>query len=411
MTVGQLYGQIEEHLEERFGPGHEVWVRGEIQKVYEKGHVYLDLVDEGGGLRDTKRPTLNAHAWGNAWLNLKKKLAAEGVVLVAGMVVNLYGFIDLYAPQGKVGFTFKAVDVRSAQGEVAKRREELIAKLRKDDLLDRNKAVAMIPVPLRVGLVASPQTEGFHDFTGQLLRSGLSFDIALVPSAVQGDSAPRELIAALRHLAASDVDIICLVRGGGSRGDLACFDDEGLARAIADCPKPVWTGIGHTNDESIADLVAHTRAITPTKLGETIVTQVSAWRDAHVLAAADTVLVRSAAVVEEAQNYLAERRRTVVLALRDRLTSESRHLDGVRRQLALHAQHMLESASRELDNARSLLAAYDPARRLSQGWAIVTNAGGAVVRATDDVRVGEGLSVRVVDGTLDITVNEKRKES
>ena len=411
LSVAQLYEELTATLEASHGKRHPFWVRGEVQKVYEKGHMYVDLVDQGGSRSDTARPTLNAHAWRNSWALIKKDLADRGLELKAGMVVTLLGYVDLYAPQGRVGFTFTRVETGGLEGDVAKRREELIKRLRDEGLLEANKSVTSPPIPLRVGLVASPQTEGFHDFTGQLLSSGYSFLVSVRPSAVQGESAPAELIAALKDLAATDVDIICLVRGGGSKGDLACFDDEGLARAIAACPKPVWTGIGHTNDESIADLVAHTRAITPTKLGETIVSVVAAWRDAHVLAPARFLAVWRDAIVEEAAQLLVEGRRTVVLALRDRLKSESRHLGALRRQLALHAQHILSSAGQELDSARSLLVAYDPARRLAQGWAIITNTAGEVVRSTDDVRVGEGLSVRVSDGSMDVSVTEKRKES
>ncbi len=111
------------------------------------------------------------------------------------------------------------------------------------------------------------------------------------------------------------------MRGGGSKGDLVCFDDERVARAIASCATPVFTGIGHTGDESVADLVAHTRAITPTKLGEEVVALVARWYEANVQNPAQRVLEASNDVLEEASVYLAERRRTMIFAVRDRLRS------------------------------------------------------------------------------------------
>src|ERR1700683_1977756 len=107
LEVAQFYQLLTTHLEEGFGRRRPRWVRGEIAKVYEKGHVYLDMVDA-----DTKRPVLTAPCWSTPWGRLKKRLAAEGVVLKAGMVVNVYGYVDLYAPQGRIGFTITDVDVQ-----------------------------------------------------------------------------------------------------------------------------------------------------------------------------------------------------------------------------------------------------------------------------------------------------------
>ena len=128
LEVAQFYQLLTAHLEEGFGRRRPRWVRGEIAKVYEKGHVYLDMVDAGTH-SDTKRPVLNAHCWATPWGPLKKRLAAEGVVLQAGMVVNVYGYVDLYAPQGRIGFTITDIDVEGLLGDVARRRQELIARL------------------------------------------------------------------------------------------------------------------------------------------------------------------------------------------------------------------------------------------------------------------------------------------
>jgi exodeoxyribonuclease VII large subunit len=201
LEVGAFYQLLTAQLESAFGRRHPRWVRGEIAKVYEKGHVYLDLVDAGSASSDTKRPVLNAHCWATTWAPLKKKLASEGVALSAGLIVNLFGYVDLYAPSGRIGFTITQVDVQGLLGDVARRRAELIARLTAEGLLEANKRVAISPVPLRVGLVASPGTEGYSDFTGQLLHSGYGFMITLVKSAVQGDAAPVQIVAAIegRH--------------------------------------------------------------------------------------------------------------------------------------------------------------------------------------------------------------------
>jgi exodeoxyribonuclease VII large subunit len=408
LEVGEFYQLLTAHLESSFGRRRPHWVRGEIAKVYEKGHVYVDLVDAGSASSDTKRPVLNAHCWATPWAPLKRRLAEEGIALKVGMVVSFHGYVDVYAPQGKIGFSITEIDVEGLLGDVARRRQELIARLRDEGLLDLNKRTVVAPVPLRVGLVASPGTEGYQDFTGQLLNSRFSFEVVLVKTLVQGEAAPAQIVAALQTLDAADVDVICVVRGGGSKGDLACFDDERVARAIAASSTPVFTGIGHTGDESVADLVAHTRAITPTKLGEEIVELVAQWYELNVQRPAQRVLDATTDVLDEATFYLAERRRTVVFAVRDRLRAEERHLQGTRERLVIQGRHLVESATRMLASNRQLLAAYDPTRRLAQGWSIVTDAKGVVVKSHTDVNVGDEVRVLVSDGSFTSNVTQTK---
>ena len=386
-------------------------MRGEIAKVYEKGSTSTSTWWTPGPTcpSDAKRPVLNAHCWATPWAPLKKKLAAEGVTLSAGLIVNFYGYVDVYAPQGKIRLhDHRASTYRGCSGDVARRRAELIARLTAEGLLEANKKVAISPVPLRVGLIASPGTEGYNDFTCQLLHSGYGFEIVLVKSAVQGESAPAQVVAAIETLDEDGVDIICVVRGGGSKGDLAAFDDERIARAIASCSTPVFTGIGHTGDESIADLVAHTRAITPTKLGEEIAAIVATWHARNVRLPAQRVLDATAAVVDEATEYVAERRRTMIFAVRDRLRAEQRHLTSTRGALLMHSRHVLNSSAQKLASNRALLSAYDPKRRLAQGWSIVTSRDGAVVKSLDGGQtMGDTVSVLVSDGSFESTADCK----
>jgi exodeoxyribonuclease VII large subunit len=410
LEVGQFYELVTAHLEAALGRRHPRWVRGEVAKVYEKTHLYLDLVDAGSASSDTKRPVLNAHCWASQWNPLKRKLAEDGVTLKPGVIVSCFGYVDLYAPQGRIGFTVTAIDVEGLLGDVARRRQELITRLREEGLLEANKLKPLSPVPLRVGLVASPGTEGYSDFTGQLLKSGYGFEIVLVKTAVQGEAAPAQIVSALDALDQAGVDVICVVRGGGSKGDLACFDDERVARAIAAMATPVFTGIGHTGDESIADLVAHTRAITPTKLGEDIVNRVAQWHERNVRLSAQRILGATEAILEEATEYVGERRRTMIFAVRDRLRLEERHLRATRERLVLQSDHLLSAAQQMLASVRQLLSAYDPTRRLAQGWAIVTRADGRVVRQLGDVAGGDLVRVRLSDGTFESTVRQKDGE-
>jgi exodeoxyribonuclease VII large subunit len=399
LEVSQFYDELVGHIESAFGRRHPRWVRGEIEKVYEKGHLYLDVVDASGS-SDAQKPVLKVRCWSSVWTTLKRDLSERGVTLKEGSIVNFRGYAGIYKPRGEIGFSVTEIDVEGLLGDVARQRAALIEKLQLSGALEANKSLEQSSVPLRVGLIASPRTEGYNDFTGQLLNSGYSFQVQLVATTVQGDSAPSEVARAVAQFQSSDVDVICMVRGGGSRGDLACFDDERVAMAIANSAKPVFTGIGHTGDVSIADLAAAHAAITPTKLGEHLVSTVAEWHDRRVRRPAQRIARSASAIVEESTEYLGERRRTMTFAVRDRLNGEQSGLRHQRNSLARHADHLLRRESDRLANARLLMSAYDPQRRLAQGWSIVTSSSGQTVASIHDLKVGDGVTVRVSDGMI-----------
>jgi exodeoxyribonuclease VII large subunit len=406
--IGQLFEELTDVIERDFGRGHEIWLRGEIVKVYEKGHLYIDVAD--AGTKDARRPTIGAHVWQSAWNRLRTKVKEQGIELQANAVVELYGHVDVYAPQGRIGFNVLDIRLIDEEGEHAKRRQDLINRLSEEKVIRANADTYLTPVPLHIGLVASKSTEGFADFTGQFLQSGFSFRITHVQATVQGPQAPNEIAQAIKQLD-GNCDVIAVVRGGGSKTDLACFDDEVIARAIIGCQTPVFTGIGHTNDESVADLVAHTRAITPTKLGEMLVTVVSEWRQRHVVRVATLLLDYGSAVLEEAEINLGTNRRAVTFAVRDRLRAEEKTLSQTRQRLLGGARRRLVHAREVVDGAQRLLTAYDPQRRLQQGWAIVTDASGTVIKATEQVETGDKLEIRLSNGQVDVTVNNKNGAS
>ncbi len=406
--VAQLYEGVTELLESGFGPRQPFWVRGEIVSLNDRTHAYIDIVDtakvpERGG----KLATLKGHCWKTKYEAVKRSLREKDFTLAPGMVVNFYGHLDLYTPTGSLGFNILNVDVQSLLGDAAKRREELLATLGAEGLLEKNKLLPFPAMPLKIGVVASKGTEGYNDFLNQLTGSGMAFVVTHVQTTVQGDAAPAEIVRALRAVDEREVDVIVVIRGGGSKGDLACFDDESVARAIADARHPVVTGIGHTGDTSIADLVAHQQFITPSALGTFLADTTRNLYEHRVTRPAERLQRYATAVLDEAANYTAERRRTVVLAVRDRLRSEQMNLAHVRGTLTSASKYVVESAGRSLTSTRALLAAYDPQRRLAQGWAIVSAADGSIIRSVAAVAAGETITVRVADGSFDTMVQER----
>ena len=273
-------------------------MRGEIAQLsdHRSGHLYLDLVDPDdarGGTRGRGGvPTLKVKCWRTTWTPLRHALAKEGIELAQGMVVVLRGSIDVWRVKGEVSLVLVEIDVTALLGRLAADRTRLLRTLEAEGLLTRNASLAVPAVPVRVGLVASPGTEGCRDFLGQLLGSGFGFQVSHVKVPVQGPGAPASIARALTMLGRSDCDVIAVVRGGGAKADLAAFETEAVARAVATCPKPVFTGIGHSGDETVADVVAGHVHITPTACGQHIVALAQRWWSAHVTAPADRLAGR-----------------------------------------------------------------------------------------------------------------------
>jgi exodeoxyribonuclease VII large subunit len=429
LSIGALYDDVEAALSSAFPRHRQLWVRGEIQSFSDQtgrsGHCYLELVDpdNGGGspVRGRGAPALKVKCWKGAWAPMKDSLAKVGVTLVEGMVVVMRGTIDLYRPKGEIGFILTELDVTALLGRLAVQRAELLRALEAEGLLRRNAALAVPAVPLRVGLVASPGTEGYRDFLGQLTGSGFGFHVQVVPVSVQGGMAPSAVAAAVTRLGRSECDLVVVVRGGGSKADLACFDAEPVARAIAGSAKPVWTGIGHTGDESVADVVANRACITPTECGHQIVLRVGEWWEQHVGVPAAVLSRRVPALLAEAQERdtaargrLTRAARSQLRVHRERVTVRSLSLarlapEGLMaRQNALrtHAARMAPLATghvaREAERVRSwrrLLTAYDVERQLERGYSLTLDADGRLVRSAASLAPGNEIVTRFADGS------------
>ncbi len=325
LSISDLYRRIDRALRGAV-PG-EVWVSGEVRSlnVSSRGHCYIDLVDPVNA-RDNGSPVLKVVCWSRKWGTTRSTLDRLGIVLGTGMVVRVRGGVQLYKPRGDISFILSELDTDALLGKVAAERARLIKALVDEDLFDRNRRIAVPSPPLRVGLVASPGTEGFRDFMGQLETSRMAFDVRIAPTQVQGRVASRVVASAIRRFQAEDFDIVVVVRGGGSKADLATFDAEPVARAIVDSDVPVWTGIGHTGDKSVADEVANRAFITPTECGQELARLATdLWRSG---------MVRGLTAGRLARERFADCRRTLDGKRRDTAT-------GARSQLDRHADRVV----------------------------------------------------------------------
>ena len=253
-TVRELADGINAVLQRGFRDG--VWVRGEIQGLQERanGHVYFNLTEDG----DEGKATLSVVLFGGTYRRLAPMLRRSRLRLENGIAVRIHGRLEFYGPTGRVSLVMDGLDARFTLGQLSAQRDQLLRVLVAEGLLDRNRRVPLPVAPLRVGVVASRDSAAWHDFRAELRRSGFAFRARVVDVRVQGEGAEHAVAAAIERLGSEPVDVIVVIRGGGARTDLATFDTEVIARAIASSPRPVFTGLGHEIDRSVADEVAHT---------------------------------------------------------------------------------------------------------------------------------------------------------
>ena len=353
-SVSGLAAAIEGTIQRAFPA--EVWVRGEIvgYSVAASGHIYFNLIEPGAG-NDRRGARMRVALFKGRQRFVNRDLAAAGgLTLDDGIEVRIRAEVEYYAGSGQVQLIMSGVDPHFTLGVLAADRERILAGLAASGLLRCNAAVPLPLVPLRVGLVTAAGSAANADFVHELASSRYAFEVLLCDARVQGATAEADLVAALRTLGQADVDVIAVVRGGGDRTDLLAFDLAAVAEAIARCPLPVFCGIGHETDTSVADHVAHTAAKTPTACAGALVAHVAAF-DAR-LASARRELDRAArSRTAEATSRLSVARSALGLLAERRLSHPRARLGEARLTLAHHAQRHCRTAAARLAAARRLL--------------------------------------------------------
>lgn len=261
---------IKDTLDEQLLPNY--WVVAEIAELKQgtQGHAYLDLVEKDGRQILAK---MRANIWSYSYRTIAGKFSfIAGQELRAGMKVLALVSVTFHEVFG-FSLNIKDIDPNYTLGERAKIRQEIIQRLTQEGWMDQNKRLQLPIVPQKIAIISSSTAAGYGDFINQLSHNRFGYRVhhQLFQATLQGSDAPPSMINALQQiedLGHGIFDAVVLIRGGGAALDLDCFDDYGLAVKIAKCSYPVLTGIGHERDETIADLVAHTKVKTPTALAE-----------------------------------------------------------------------------------------------------------------------------------------------
>ena len=434
--VGALCRAIADTLDARFNP---VTVRGEISGFSRasSGHCYFSLKDATGQIRCAM---------------FKRAASMMEFMPRDGDLVDVRGRIDVYTPRGDLQLIVESM-AQAGQGALFEQFLRLKAKLEAEGLFATERKRPLPLVPRGIGLVTSLGAAALHDVVTALQRRVPHIPVVLSPAAVQGASAPQELCKALSNLyqyseqirrlepdftsktgkkpistqnLAADIviDVILLVRGGGSMEDLWAFNDENLARLIAQSPVPIISGVGHETDFTIADFVADLRAPTPTAAAELVCQPREAWLGAvdvmqerlqdaalRYLDNQNQQLDRSAQRLGRPSMWLARQQQGLQgqqqrlrYAVSAQVARRLQHIEGLQASFPAQIRQSLQRSDERLQRAERSLALLDPQLVLQRGYAWLTDAKGLTVTDAAKTKPGQGLHATLAKGTLDVIV-------
>lgn len=434
LSVTQLTREIREVLEGHIGS---VWVEGEISnhRLQSSGHQYFTLKDEGAQL---------------SCVMFRGAAARSNIRLQDGALVQVQGEISVYEPRGQYQMVVKQVQAKG-KGSLQERFEALKRKLHAEGLFDDERKQPIPRFPCVVALVTSPTGAAIQDMLNILTRRAPWVRVLVYPVRVQGQGAEHEIVRALEVLGHAEEhglpmpDTIVVGRGGGSLEDLWCFNEEVLVRAIAACPIPVISAVGHEIDFTIADFVADLRAPTPSAAAEllapdatelqrhfdsiarTLRHRVSTLLDHHqhvidltakgpLLHAPERLLQQAEQSTDEAESRMREALRERLQSLTDDLTQKQHVLaahhprvqlaevvhraESLSQRLRQGLLHRLDRLTDRMESRGVLLKHIGPESVLARGFSYTTNADGRVLKDAEEVKEGEEMLTRLAKGTV-----------
>ncbi|RYG10711.1 MAG: exodeoxyribonuclease VII large subunit, partial [Burkholderiales bacterium] len=398
----------------RFNP---VAVRGEISGFSRasSGHCYFSIKDEQGQIRCAM---------------FRRAASLLDFSPRDGELVELRGRLGVYEPRGDLQLIVESMS-RAGQGALFEQFLRLKARLEAEGLFDAQRKRELPVMPRGIGVVTSLGAAALHDVVTALRRRVPHIPVIVSPAPVQGAGAPAELVRALQRLwphaqagAPQPVDVILLVRGGGSIEDLWAFNDEQLARTIVQSPVPLISGVGHETDFTIADFCADLRAPTPTAAAELVAQPRDAWlaalgllgenmRDAidrridtqsQRLDQAAARMGRPSGLVARQQMILARHAHRLRYGVRAALQKRLQALDTTQRQLPQITSGLTDRASQRLHRAELRLQLLDPRLVLKRGYAWLSDTDGHAVTSAAALQPGQPVRATLADGEVDLTV-------
>jgi exodeoxyribonuclease VII large subunit len=383
-SVTEVNRSVREMLEDYLPP---LWVSGEVANwtAHRSGHRYFTLKDDSAQIRCVM--------WGRDARRLP--IDPEN-----GMNVKVFGGLTLYEVRGEYQLAVRQLEAQDAEGLWRLAFEKLRKKLDAEGLLDPRRKRPLPRYPRAVGIVTSATGAALRDMLTVIRRRAPWTRVVVRSCRVQGEGAAVDVADAIRVLAASGrADVLIVGRGGGSIEDLWAFNEEAVARAIAACPLPVISAVGHEIDVTIADLVADHRAPTPTAAAEAAVPDAGQLADA--LRVLPTRLGRALrGAVERRGRRIVDAGARLERGMRGRIAPPLQRIARSSERLTLVVERRLERRRRALGAAAGKLDALSPLATLKRGYAVALGEGGHVLRRTEDFEPGLEFDLRVMDGTV-----------
>ena len=416
ITVSQLNRQVKTLLEQGIA---RLWVEGEISNIAKpaSGHIYFTLKDNSAQIRAAF---------------FRQRQRGPTIGLKNGDQVLAFGRVSLYEPRGDYQLILEQVEP-AGEGALKRQFEVLKKMLAAEGLFDEDRKQELPALPERIGVITSPTGAAIRDIVSILGRRFPSIPVVVYPAAVQGDAAVPELIAALESAARRDeCDVLVIGRGGGSLEDLWAFNEEKLARAIARCPIPIVSAVGHEVDFTIADFVADVRAPTPSGAAEIVVPDRDDWLRSVNSLAARIARLGQRTVEERGQTLdwltrrlvqtspeqtllrqhdrLREIQRRLMVAVRQGVAGQRPVLTNLWQRLQRSGPESIAAPNHRLQLAMRGLHAVSPLATLDRGYAIVEDAdSGKVLMNAADAEVGTDIRARLANGELTATVKSKKE--
>lgn len=412
LTLRELNQRIRAVMQERFTETY--WLRAETSDVrvnHASGHCYLEFVE-----KNERTGQIVAKARGSIWAKtfalLKPYFEKEtGQAFVSGLTVLVKVTVEFHELYG-FSLTVYDIDPTYTLGDMVRKRLEIVNQLKTEGIFTLNKELAFPSLPRRIAVITSPTAAGYEDFMNQLANNepGFPFYVKLFPAFMQGDKTEESVISALDRIyaCAACFDVVAIIRGGGASSDLSCFDSYLLAANCAQFPLPVLTGIGHERDETVLDMVAHTRLKTPTAVAEFLIGQMKQ--------AADMVKELEERLVYLVDMRLAEQKtwiqllgsRLPVLAL-NMLSGHKTRLNDLLGKMQRQTMQFLLDKQQFLQLKEQFVKMASPDYILKRGYTLTLKEG-KILKSASDFVPGETIITRFADGDVEGVVSKVNKK-
>ncbi|MBI4698295.1 MAG: exodeoxyribonuclease VII large subunit [Nitrospirae bacterium] len=380
-------------------------VTAEIASIDIRNHCYLTLIDKD---EDVIRAEIKAVIWADKYKRLSSQFRdATGTDLRKGIKILFEAYVNFHE---RYGLKLNIIDIDPSYtiGELAVKRKEILERLQKEGLKDRNKILEFPFVPQRIGIISSATAAGYEDLMTHLMKNpyDYKFTCTLYEALMQGDNAEMSIVKALKKCAEDSacLDVLVIVRGGGGQADLLCFDSYEIARAIAFLPIPVISGIGHERDVTVVDEVSHSRAKTPTAVADLIINKVKDFED--------RVDSSAHGLIHGVNKLASDHKKTLTLLAKNVEGSVRKELIGNDHRFYVfikglrYALKFIQNERERLRSRENSVAHLDPGNVLKRGYSITYNNGRAV-KSVSEVQKGDALSTVLHKGEIISRVENK----